>query len=65
MTLASEMEAKHLHVKIDSELIVSQVQGEFQTREEQLLKYLTKVGLLKQRFDSFEIEHIPRDKNKC
>ena len=64
MTLASEMEAKHLQVKSDSQLVVSQVQGEFQTKEEQLVKYLTKVGLLKERFDSFEIEHIPRDKNE-
>jgi ribonuclease HI len=64
MKLASEMEAKHLQVKSDSQLVVSQVQGNFQAKDEQLIKYLTKVDLLKQGFNSFDIEHIPREKNE-
>jgi ribonuclease HI len=64
MSLAAEMEAKHLQVKSDSQLVVSQVQGDFQAKDEQLIKYLTKVDLLKQGFDSFDIEHIPREKNE-
>ena len=64
MSLASEMEAKHLQVRSDSQLVVSQVQGDFQAKDEQLIKYLANVDLLKQGFDSFDIEHIPREKNE-
>src|ERR1044072_2685555 len=64
MSLASEMEAKHLQVRSDSQLVVSQVQGDYQAKDEQLMKYLAKVDMLKQEFESFGIEHIPREKNE-
>ena len=63
MTLAVEMEALQLLIRSDSQLAVSQVQGEYQAKDEQLAKYLSKVGLLKEKFEEVNIEHFPREKN--
>jgi ribonuclease HI len=63
MTLAVEMEALQLLIRSDSQLAVSQVQGEYQAKDEQLAKYLSKVDLLKKKFEEVKIEHVPREKN--
>src|ERR1044072_975422 len=63
MSLASEMEALQLLIRSDSQLVVSQVQGDYQAKDEQLVKYLNKVKLLKKKFEEVRIEHVPREKN--
>src|ERR1044072_5335429 len=63
MSLAIEMDAIQFLIRSDSQLVVSQVQGEYQAKDEQLAKYLNKVGLLKEKFEEVKIEHVPREKN--
>jgi ribonuclease HI len=46
MTLALEMGAENLRAKSDSQLVTSQITGEYQTKDTQLAKYLTKVQSL-------------------
>ena len=43
MNLAAEMGAENLRAKSDSQLVTSQITGEYQTKDLQLCKYLSKV----------------------
>src|ERR1044072_1594728 len=63
MTLAAEMEALQLLIRSDSQLVVSHVQGDYQAKDEKLVKYLNKVELLKKKFEEVRIEHVLREKN--
>jgi len=62
--LAREMDAREVHVKIDSQLVVSQVKGEAQVKDALLHKYLAMVKERIGNFDSVEIIHIPREQYK-
>lgn len=46
-------------VKTDSQFIVSQIKGYFQTKYALLLKYLQRVLKLAKGFAKFEVMHIP------
>lgn len=59
MTLAQEMGAENLRAKSDSKLVTSQITGENQTKDPQLVKYLAKVQDLAKRFDFFEAVYVP------
>jgi len=43
MNLAAKMGVENLRAKSDSQLITSQITGEYQTKDLQLCKYLSKV----------------------
>ena len=49
-------------IRSDSQLVVSQVQRDYQAKDEQFIKYLNKVELLKKKFEEVRIEHVPREK---
>ncbi|KAK0604330.1 hypothetical protein LWI29_014567 [Acer saccharum] len=60
--------AKSLHVKIikvrsDSQLVVRQVNGTYEARDQRMSAYLNKVKQLQSTFDEFSIEQIPRSEN--
>ena len=63
MTLAKEMGAENLRAKSDSQLVTSQITGEYQTKDTQLVKYLTKVQSLAKEFTFFEAIHVPTKQN--
>jgi ribonuclease HI len=63
MTLAQEMGAENLRAKSDSQLITSQISGEYQTKDSQLSRYLAKVQHLAKRFAFFEAIYVPREEN--
>ncbi|MCI36702.1 putative gag polyprotein, partial [Trifolium medium] len=52
-----------LRAKSDSQLVTSQVAGEFQTKDPQLLTYLNRVRSLFSKFDFFELTYVPREQN--
>jgi len=54
MNLAAEMGAENLRAKSDSQLITSQITGEYQTKDLQLCKYLLKVRNLAEKFKFFK-----------
>ena len=47
----------------DSRLVVGQVKGEFEVKDERMQRYLSQVKCLQSKFDSFNLLHIPRNSN--
>ncbi|XP_038979218.1 uncharacterized protein Mb2253c-like [Phoenix dactylifera] len=63
LKLAKELKVEDLKAFSDSQLIVSQVQGDFEAKEPSMQKYLQKVRELTSALGSFSIQHIPRTEN--
>nr|XP_025677746.1 uncharacterized protein LOC112777556 [Arachis hypogaea] len=63
LTLAREVGVNTLEVNTDSQVVSSQINGSYQTRDPLLQQYLTKVNELKEGFESIIIRHIPREQN--
>ena len=64
LELAATLYADKLLIRSDSQLVVGQVNEEFESRDPRMVKYVSRV---KQRLSSFpvwKLEHIPRDRNK-
>ncbi|RDY12063.1 hypothetical protein CR513_03187, partial [Mucuna pruriens] len=64
MRLAQELEVKKLTAKSDSKLVTGQVNGEYQTRDPQLVKYWEKAKKMASAFESFILVYVPRDHNE-
>nr|XP_017227794.1 PREDICTED: uncharacterized protein LOC108203390 [Daucus carota subsp. sativus] len=61
--LARTLRVKNLKVYGDSRLVVSQVNGEFEAREETMLRYLRIVKAQMTQFEECLVEHIPKEEN--
>lgn len=61
---AQELGAESVHCKLDSELIVKQMNGEYRVKNLVLQKYFVKIWNLRQQFQSVTFEHIRRELNK-
>ncbi|XP_027158450.1 uncharacterized protein LOC113760075 [Coffea eugenioides] len=64
LQLARKLGVGHILVYSDSQLVVCQILGEYEAREEVMHRYLSKVHQLIAHFESFEIQKIPRSQNK-
>ncbi|XP_073152821.1 uncharacterized protein [Henckelia pumila] len=62
--LAMSVGAKRLMIHSDSQLIFSQVNGNYEAKEDKMLEYLTQVNELLSRLDSYDIKQIPRGENE-
>ncbi|XP_073138428.1 uncharacterized protein [Henckelia pumila] len=62
--LALSVRAKRLMIHSDSQLIVSQVNGNYEAKEDKMLEYLTQVNELLSCLDSYDVKQIPRVENK-
>lgn len=60
---ADELGFKSIEVHGDSQLVCKQVNGEWQTRNQNMRELCNEVQQLKQNFDSFEMKHVPRGSN--
>ncbi|KAL0408061.1 UNVERIFIED_CONTAM: Ribonuclease HI [Sesamum radiatum] len=47
----------------DSQLIVKQVNGEYEAKKESMVQYLQQIEELKMKFKSFQLQQIPREEN--
>ena len=47
----------------NSRLVVSQVESELVARDERMQGYLTRIRHLQRKFESFDLQHIPRGGN--
>ena len=47
----------------NSRLVVGQVKGELEVRDERMHGYLTRINHLQKKFESFDLQHIPRGGN--
>jgi ribonuclease HI len=63
LELALEQGVTDVEVLMDSELVVSQVRGEWKIKNERLRALAVKARILMGRFDSASLEHVPRARN--
>jgi len=63
MTMVQKMGGKAIEMLSDSRLVVGQVKGEFEAKDERMQRYLSQVGHLRSGFESFNLLHIPRSGN--
>ena len=57
------MGGKSIRLFSDSRLVVDQVRGEFEAKDERMQGYLSQVKCLQLKFDSFDLLHVPRSGN--
>ena len=57
------MGGKSIKLFSDSRLIVGQVRGEFEAKNERMQGYLSQVKSMQSKFDSFDLLHVPRNGN--
>ena len=57
------MGEKSIRLFSDSRLVVGQVRGEFEAKDERMQGYLSQVKCLQLKFDSFDLLHVPRSGN--
>ncbi|GAU35417.1 hypothetical protein TSUD_375070 [Trifolium subterraneum] len=63
LRLAEDMGAEEIKIFTDSQLVASQVSGEYQTKEERLLEYLNLIKKKLAKFKEAEVKHVPREHN--
>ncbi|KAL5563474.1 hypothetical protein UlMin_033221 [Ulmus minor] len=63
LRLAKEVSARHLLIYSDSQLIMNQVNSEYQAKGEKMAFYLEKAKELLGQFDTVTITQIPRNEN--
>ena len=63
MSMVQKLCGKVVNMFSDSRLVVGQVNGELETRDERMQEYLDQAKCLRLRFDSFSLLHIPRSGN--
>ncbi|KAL5567702.1 hypothetical protein UlMin_024277 [Ulmus minor] len=63
LRLAKEVSARHLTIYSDSQLVVSQVNSEFQAKREKMASYLEKAKEAMNQFDTVTIIQVPRAEN--
>lgn len=63
MTIVSKLRVKVLKVFSDSRLVVGQVNGEFEARDQQMQGYLNKVRQAQLNFEACSVRQIPRGQN--
>ncbi|NCG69396.1 reverse transcriptase-like protein [Bacillus coagulans] len=63
MTMVRRMGGKSVEMFSDSRLIVGQVQGEFEAKDERMQGYLSRAKSLQSEFETFNLRHVPRNSN--
>ncbi|XP_071926285.1 uncharacterized protein [Coffea arabica] len=64
MMIARKLGAESIEVYSDSQLIVNQVGGSYEVKEEPLRRYVAKVRELETQFKLFTLKQVPRSQNK-
>ncbi|XP_065630414.1 uncharacterized protein LOC136067903 [Quercus suber] len=63
MSIVRRMGGKAVELFSDSRLVVGQVQGEFEAKDERMQGYLNRVKRLQLEFEFFSLLHVPRSSN--
>ena len=63
MSIVQRMGGKSVKMFLNSRLVVGQVKGELEARDESMQGYLSQVRHLQSGFESFSLLHIPRSGN--
>jgi hypothetical protein len=57
------MGATNVEIRSDSQVVVGQVQGQFEAQEDRMARYLEEVRRFQSYFERFVITKIPREEN--
>ena len=63
MAMVQRMGEKSIKLFSNSRLVVGQVKGEFEAKDERMRGYLSQVKIMQTKFESFSLLHIPRSSN--
>ena len=63
MAMVQRMGGMSIKLFSNSRLVVGQVRGEFEAKDERMQGYLNQVKCLQSKFDSFDLLHVPRSGN--
>ncbi|CAA7047599.1 unnamed protein product, partial [Microthlaspi erraticum] len=63
LTLAHDLGARNLEVYSDSQLIVNQMQGDYQARDSKMTRYMNVAKTIVEKFDDCKLAQIPREEN--
>ena len=61
---AIELNIKHIHVKGDSLLVISQLNGKYKVNSPKLISLYEQAMILKMQFTEIEFSHVYRDDNR-
>ena len=61
--MAKYLDIKRITIFYDSQLVVNQITDNFEAREPRMMVYLQMAKDLASCFNSFEIQHVPREAN--
>lgn len=53
-----------VELRMDSELVIRQLEGRYRVRNERLRPHYERLVKLLRQFDVFRLQHVPREKNK-
>jgi ribonuclease HI len=60
---AISLEARRVDIRLDSELVVRQVEGRYKVKKATLRPLYLRVGELLGRLEGFTLTHVPREQN--
>ncbi|GAU34548.1 hypothetical protein TSUD_219320 [Trifolium subterraneum] len=63
LRFAEDMGVEEIKIFTNSQLVASQVSGEYQTKEERLPEYLNLIKTKLAKFKKTEVKHVPREHN--
>ena len=63
LTEATSHDTSDLVVRLDSQLIIMQLNNYYRVRHPVLLRYFLRVRLLERQFQTITFEHVPREFN--
>ena len=64
INLAISVSSKKIIIRSESQLMVGQVNGEYETRDQRMTKYVSLVNLQLGNFVAWRLEHVSRDLNE-
>ncbi len=64
LSAAKELGVARLAVRLDSELVVRQLNGQYRVKHENLRPLYARAKALLSQFDEVEVRHVPRRENK-
>ena len=62
--LAAAISADKLIIQSDSQLVLGQVNAEYESRDPRMAKYVTLVKQCLASFSTWKLEHVPKDCNE-
>ena len=64
LDLTISISSEKIIIRSDSQLVVGQVNGEYETRDQRMTRYVSLVNLLLGSFAAWRLEHVPRNSNE-